>query len=148
MAEQYEAAIMSRLRTQGPEPDHWLSSLPLDRLLISVTLLQYLKNGENDTDVFYLADHCHFIFRWELPCFLIRHADSSHVGFGVPKSCKRGHHQCTNIPVSAHLICDTVPLTKGHPRWLSGKESTCQCRRHRSHGFDTWVRKTRWRKEW
>lgn len=22
MAEQYEAAIMSRLRTQGPEPDH------------------------------------------------------------------------------------------------------------------------------
>ena len=50
MAEQYEAAVMSRLRTQGPEPDHWLSSLPLDRLLISGTLLQYLKNGDNDTD--------------------------------------------------------------------------------------------------
>ena len=27
-------------------------------------------------------------------------------------------------------------------RWLSGEESTCQCR------FDPWVRKTPWRKEW
>ena len=27
------------------------------------------------------------------------------------------------------------------PRWLSGKESTCQCRRHRWHGFDPWVGK-------
>ena len=28
------------------------------------------------------------------------------------------------------------------PRWLSGKEFTCQCRRC---GFDPWVRKTSWR---
>ena len=27
------------------------------------------------------------------------------------------------------------------PRWLSGKESTCQCRRHRRQGFDPWVGK-------
>ena len=27
----------------------------------------------------------------------------------------------------------------GDPRWRSGKESTCQCRRC---GFDPWVRKT------
>ena len=27
------------------------------------------------------------------------------------------------------------------PRWLSGKESACQFRRHRSCGFDHWVRK-------
>ena len=29
--------------------------------------------------------------------------------------------------------------------WLRGKESTCQCRRHR---FDPWVRKTPWRRKW
>ena len=29
----------------------------------------------------------------------------------------------------------------GLPRWRSGKESTCQCRRH---GFDSWVRKIPW----
>ena len=31
------------------------------------------------------------------------------------------------------------------PRWLSGKESTCQCRRHR---FDPWVGKIPWKKNW
>ena len=36
----------------------------------------------------------------------------------------------------------------GLPRWLSGKESTCQCRRHRRHGFDPWVGKIAWRRKW
>ena len=31
------------------------------------------------------------------------------------------------------------------PRWLSGKEPTCQCKRH---GFDPSVRKIPWRKRW
>ena len=35
--------------------------------------------------------------------------------------------------------------TTGLPWWLSGKESTCQCRRH---GLDPWVRKTPWRRKW
>ena len=26
-------------------------------------------------------------------------------------------------------------------RWLTGKESTCQCRRRRTYRFDSWVRK-------
>ena len=33
----------------------------------------------------------------------------------------------------------------GLPRWLSGKEFACQCRRHR---FSLWVRKTPWRRKW
>ena len=32
-------------------------------------------------------------------------------------------------------------LSVGLPRWLSGKESTCQCR---VCGFDPWVRKIPW----
>ena len=42
----------------------------------------------------------------------------------------------------------TIPLKtykKGAPQWLSGKESTCQCRRH---GFDPWFRKMPWRRKW
>ena len=31
------------------------------------------------------------------------------------------------------------------PRWCSGKESTCWCKRHR---FNPWVRKIRWRRKW
>ena len=33
----------------------------------------------------------------------------------------------------------------GLPWWLSGKESTCQCRRHR---FDSWVRNIPGRRQW
>ena len=33
----------------------------------------------------------------------------------------------------------------GLPRWLSGKASVCQCGRQE---FETWVRKTPWRREW
>ena len=34
------------------------------------------------------------------------------------------------------------------PRWLSDKESTCQCRRYRRRGFDPWVGKIPWRRTW
>ena len=33
----------------------------------------------------------------------------------------------------------------GLPRWLSGKESACQCRRSR---FSPWVGKSPWRRKW
>ena len=33
----------------------------------------------------------------------------------------------------------------GFPRWLSGKESACQCRRHK---FNPWVWKIPWRRKW
>ena len=34
------------------------------------------------------------------------------------------------------------------PRWFSGKESTCQCRRFRRQGFNPWVRKIPWSRKW
>ena len=36
----------------------------------------------------------------------------------------------------------------GFPRWLNGEESTCQCRRRRSCGFNPWVEKIPWRMKW
>ena len=36
---------------------------------------------------------------------------------------------------------------QGLPRWCSGKESTCQCRRCKRHRFDPWVGKIPWRRE-
>ena len=32
--------------------------------------------------------------------------------------------------------------------WLSGKESTCQCKRLRRLGFNLWVEKISWRRKW
>lgn len=33
-------------------------------------------------------------------------------------------------------------------RWLSGKDSTSQCRRHRRDRFDPWFGKIPWRRKW
>ena len=38
--------------------------------------------------------------------------------------------------------------TEGFPWWLSGKESSCQCRRCRRHRFDSWEGKIPWRRKW
>ena len=38
-------------------------------------------------------------------------------------------------------LCQRIWL----PRWLSGKEFACQCRRHR---FEPWVRKIPWKRKW
>ena len=48
--------------------------------------------------------------------------------------------------MSPHL-CNwgTAPISWASS-WLSGKESTCQCRSHRRHGFDPWVGKNPWRR--
>ena len=42
----------------------------------------------------------------------------------------------------------TNEIFQGLPMWLSGKESACQCRRHRKLGFNSWVGKSPWRKKW
>ena len=39
-------------------------------------------------------------------------------------------------------------LPAGFPGGVSGKESACQCRRHKRLGFDPWVRKTSRRGAW
>ena len=36
----------------------------------------------------------------------------------------------------------------GLPRWSSSKESACQGRRHKTHGFDLWVGKILKRRKW
>ena len=36
----------------------------------------------------------------------------------------------------------------GFPSGTSGKESYCQCRRHKRHGFNPWVGKIPWSRKW
>ena len=50
----------------------------------------------------------------------------------------------------AQVLMKVAKTMKKHclPRWLNGKESTCQCRRHRRHEFDPWVGKVPWRRKW
>ena len=37
---------------------------------------------------------------------------------------------------------------RGFPGGTSGKESACQCRRHKRHGLDPWVKKIPWKRKW
>ena len=39
-------------------------------------------------------------------------------------------------------------LCSGLPRWLSGKEPTCQHRRHKRRRFHPWVGKIFWKRKW
>ena len=50
--------------------------------------------------------------------------------------------------ISLQSIFQFDGLQVGLPRWHSGKESACQCRRCRTHGFDSWVKKVPWRRKW
>ena len=43
-------------------------------------------------------------------------------------------------------ICIYVYTYTGIPGGASGKQSACQCRRHKRRGFDPWVRKIPWRR--
>ena len=38
--------------------------------------------------------------------------------------------------------------TELNPRWCSGEESACQCRRHNRGRFNYWVRKIPWSRKW
>ena len=44
-----------------------------------------------------------------------------------------------------HTIYTNYYINMGLPRWLSGKESTCQCRKC---GFNPWVGKVPWSRKW
>ena len=49
---------------------------------------------------------------------------------------------------SLKLNCTLPSLGSGFPGGISGKEFACQCRRHRRHRLDPWVRKIPWRRAW
>ena len=52
-------------------------------------------------------------------------------------------HKTPTLKVNKHQ--EKLKKTTGLPWRLSGKESTCQCRRHE---FDPWVGKIPWRRKW
>ena len=45
-------------------------------------------------------------------------------------------------------LCVCVHIPRGIPGGASGKEPTCQCRRHKRHRFHPWVGEIPWRRPW
>ena len=69
----------------------------------------------------------------------VNHLPQSLVWVLLPK---RGTPRPPN-PHPSHLESTQSPLRL--PWWLSGKESACQCRKHR---FNPWIGKIPWRRKW
>ena len=49
---------------------------------------------------------------------------------------------------SQHYISCPKAGCRGFPGGASGKESACQCKRHKRHEFDPWVGTIPWRRAW
>ena len=45
-------------------------------------------------------------------------------------------------------VCVYIYIYRGFPGGASDKETACQCRRLKKHGFDPWARKIPWRRAW
>ena len=57
--------------------------------------------------------------------------------------------QMSEVWVSCRLFfSSSLCWVEELPWWLSSKESTCQCRRHRRCRFNLWVGKIPWRRKW
>ena len=52
------------------------------------------------------------------------------------------------VPFTSRVIFAASPTCLGLPRWHSGKESTCQCRRRKKYMFDPWVGTIPWSRKW
>ena len=50
--------------------------------------------------------------------------------------------------LQSQTIIYTPSFLEGFPGGASGKEHTCQCRRHKRRGFNPWIMKIPWRRAW
>ena len=67
---------------------------------------------------------------------------------GFQDTTVSGFLSCLSRLFLSHFPLMVSPVPLGLPRWLSGKESACQCRRWKRPGFDPWVGKIPWRRKW
>ena len=63
----------------------------------------------------------------------------------IPFWSQRARSTVVHLGEPSHFLLVPPTATWGFPDGSRGKESTYQCGRH---GFDPWVRKTPWRREW
>ena len=54
----------------------------------------------------------------------------------------------SSLSIICFLIFALVLYLRGFPVGTSGKEPTCQCRRHKRHRFNPWVGKILWKSAW
>ena len=66
----------------------------------------------------------------------------------LPKNCFLSHILCSENNVTQPPQKSVYINMHGFPGGASGKEPTCQVRRHKRCGFDPWVGKIPWKRKW
>ena len=64
----------------------------------------------------------------------------------LPKDLNQNFPTSENPPWLIFKLILMTPVVL--PRWYSGKESACQCRRFRRGRFNPWVKKISWSRKW
>ena len=77
-------------------------------------------------------------------CSLFQYSVVSNELNGV-KVCMRCGDALFSVDGYREDLVESQGASQGLPRWLSGEEPTCRCRRCE---FDPWVRKIVWRRKW
>ena len=62
--------------------------------------------------------------------------------------CSKLTSYVTNVAQENAFYLQDLYINQRLPRWLSGKESTCQCRRCKKLRFDPWDAKILWSRKW
>ena len=82
-----------------------------------------------------VADHAHWVIT--LTCL-----------FWTCYSCAHLTRLCLLLLLSPEILLTYLYKTWDFPDGTSGKEPSCQCRRHKRWRFDPWVVKIPWRRVW
>ena len=77
-------------------------------------------------------------------CTSVQNSECKCICLGYSQGAEHLGSKVRQLWLNLHFII----LIKGLPLQLSGKQSTCQCRSRRRHGFNTWVGKIHWRRKW
>ena len=117
---------MVALRSQGNW--RWEGPLGTRKYLVSFCLLVYLQVA---------LSICLLRYMLHIVLFIC-------LSFVAPQNLK-GQNNTTMGGLYCGIFYSVLYFKEGLPRWLSGKESACQCRRH---VFNLWVGKIPWRRKW
>ena len=116
------------------------------KLLYTKGFLESLKYDFNHLQLLFWEAKRHVLVWIRCILFLSRHLNMLSYSYLRQPRWNILHFPDKQTKVSVDLGLPQV--TQGLPRWLSGKEPACQCRRLKRPRFNSWVGKIPWRRAW
>ena len=84
----------------------------------------------------------------EAPAMIFEPGSKEAVPHTLPDLLLRSLLICWHSSMYQATFNNFLYMNLGFPCGSAGKESVCQCRRYRRHGFNLWVREIPWRRIW